>query len=215
MEPASLLTTSAGAPSPLPASPVDLAAAPGRVLGLVGAPGSGLTRLALTLVAEHPGPVAVLDVRGWLCPTSAWEAGIDPENLVVVRCGDRAAWPHVAASLVEGFPVVYAEVPPHLPDAVLRRLAALTRARRCALILRPVGGDVPSGVLHLRLESVGVAWEGVEQGHGALTRRRLVLRAGGKGARGVEQVVEMEDDGTHPLRVVPRLAAASPGLAAG
>ena len=52
-------------------------AEPGRVLGLVGPPGSGLTRLGLSLLADpaRRGPVAVVDVRGWLCPPAAGRPG--------------------------------------------------------------------------------------------------------------------------------------------
>ena len=212
---ASLLAGASSAPSPDPVAPFLIAAEPGRVLGLIGGPGTGLTRLALSLLAGHPGMVAVVDVRGWLCPVAAWEVGIAPDRLVVVRCPDRRDWPKVTASLVEGFPVVYAEVPAHPADADLRRLGALARARNAALILRPVSGDLPAGLLHLRLEAEAVRWEGVDRGHGALLRRRLILRASGKGALGIEQVVEVEDDGSHAVRVVSRLAAAPPGLAAG
>jgi hypothetical protein len=70
-------------------------------------------------------------------------------------------------------------------------------------------------MLHLRIEAAGVRWEGVDRGHGALLRRRITLRASGKGARGIEQVVEMEDDGSHAVHLVPGLAAAPSGLAAG
>jgi hypothetical protein len=186
------------------------------VLGLVGPPGYGLTRLGLALLTTHSrtGMVAVLDVRGWMCPLAAWEVGIDPERLVVVRCSEKRDWPRVAAALIEGFPMVYAEVPSHPRDADLRRLAALARARRSALMLRPMG-DIPSGVLHLRLEAAGVHWEGVDGGHGALLRRRLTLRVSGKGVGGIEQAVEVEDDGSHALRVVSRLAVAPAGRAAG
>ena len=217
MDRASLLVGAASAPSPDPVAPFTIAAEPGRVLGLVGQSGSGLTRLALTLLAESSttGMVAVVDVRGWLCPVAAWEAGIAPERLVVVRCPDRSAWLRVTAVLIEGFPAVYAEVPAGISDADLRRLAALSRARRSALVLRPVGGDLPTGVLHLRVEAGLVAWEGVDRGHGALLRRRLTLRASGKGARGIEQLVELEDDGAHPLHLVSGLAAAPSGQTAG
>ena len=217
MDRASLLTGASSAPIDDPVAPLSIAAEPGRVLGLVGHAGSGLTRLGLSLLtsASKRGMVAAVDVRGWLCPVAAWEVGIDPERLVIVRCQERRSWPRVTASLLEGFPVVYAEVPAHTADADLRRLGALARARRAALVLRPVSGDLPSGVLHLRVEATGVRWEGADRGHGALLRRRLILRASGKGARGIERVVEVEDDGTHPLRVVPGLAAAPAGLAAG
>jgi hypothetical protein len=194
-----------------------LEAEPGRVLGFVGSPGAGLTRLGLSLLAEPSlvGMVSVLDVRGWLCPVAAWEVGVDPQRLIVVRCPDRHTWPKVAAALVEGFPVVYAEVPAGIGDADLRRLGALTRARRSSLILHPVSGDLPIGLLHLRLESAGVRWEGVDRGHGALLQRRLTLRASGKGVQGIERTMEVVDDGTRPVRLVPRLAAAPAGHAVG
>ena len=215
MERASLLTGAARVPSFGSDAPLSITAEPGRVLGLVGPPGSGLTRLGLSLLAapSATGMVAVVDVRGWLCPIAAWEVGIEPERLVVVRCPDRRPWLQVTASLLEGFPAVLAEVPTGVRDPDLRRLAALSRARRSALVLRPVSGDLPAGVLHLRVESTGVHWEGVDRGHGALLRRRLTLRASGRGARGIEQVLEMEDDGSHAVRLVPGLAAAPAGLA--
>jgi hypothetical protein len=215
LERASLLSGALSAPRDRVVAPLTIAPEPGRVLGLIGGPGTGLTRLALSLLGSGTGMVAVVDVRGWLCPVAAWEAGIAPERLVVVRCPERRDWARVTASLIEGFPRVYAEVPPHPGDADLRRLGALARARNSALLLRPLTGDLPTGVLHLRLEAEGVRWEGVDRGHGALMRRRLTLRASGKGAQGIEQFWEVEDDGAHALRVVPRLAAAPSGLAAG
>jgi len=58
--------------------------APGRVVGLVGHPGLGLTRVGLAMLVKNAGksPIAYLDVRGWLCPVAAWELGVDPEQLV-------------------------------------------------------------------------------------------------------------------------------------
>lgn len=204
-------------PSLDPVAPLSIAAQPGRVLGLVGPPGSGLTRLGLSLLIEPAatGMVALLDVRHWFCPLAAWEVGIDPGRLVVVRCPDRVTWPRVTAALIEGFPAVYAEVPKGVGEARLRRLGALARARRSALILRPLSGDLPSGVLYLRLEASEVHWQGADAGHGLLTLRSLVLRASGKGAQGIERMVEVMDDGSHPVRVVPRLAAAPAGRAVG
>ncbi|MDH3606912.1 MAG: hypothetical protein OER12_07940, partial [Acidimicrobiia bacterium] len=45
----------------------------GKVIGLVGAPGSGLTRLGFGLLRDQPGWVACIDVRGWLNPTVLWD----------------------------------------------------------------------------------------------------------------------------------------------
>jgi hypothetical protein len=205
LERAVLTSGALSAPSSDGVAPLVIAAEPGRVLGLIGAPGFGLTRLGLSLLAgpARTGMVAVVDVRGWLCPVAAWEAGIPPDRLVVVRCADRRSWSMVTASLVEGFSAVYAEVPARLTDSDLRRLAALARARHSALILRPVSGDLPGGILHLRIEADEVRWEGVDRGHGALLRRRLTLRASGKGARGMEQVVEVDDGGVHLVSANP------------
>jgi hypothetical protein len=195
--------------------PVDLGAAPGRVLGLVGPPGSGLTRLGLAMLAHRPGMVAVVDVRGWLNPAAAWEVGADPERLVVVRCPDRGRWARVTAALLEGLRAVYAEVPVGIDESLLRRLGALARARRAALLLRPLRGDLPSGLAHLRLRSSRVVWGGARQGHGRLAARRLVLQAAGRAMQGIEQSLEVEDDGSDTLRLVSGLAAAAAGRAVG
>jgi hypothetical protein len=192
-----------------------LAAAPGRVMGLEGPPGYGVTRLGLSMLSAHPGTVAVVDVRGWLSPLAAAEAGVRLEGLVVVRCPDKSRWAQVTAALLEGLGAVYAEVPVGINDQLLRRLGALARARRAALLLRPLRGALPSGLAHLRLQGEAVEWEGTGVGHGRLGRRRLLLRAGGKGVGGVERRIEVEDDGTDAVRVVPGLAAAPPRRAAG
>jgi len=197
--------------------PVSLGAEPGRVVGLVGPPGFGLTRLGLFMLAEASirGEVAAVDVRGWLAPAAAWEAGVAADRFVVVRCSDRGLWPKVTAALMEGLGAVYAEVPPGVDEAVLRRLGALARSRRAALLLRPLRGGLPSGLAHLHLHAEAVAWTGVERGYGRLGQRRITLRAGGRAARGIDRVIEVEDDGTHALRVVSGLAAAPAGRAAG
>jgi len=195
----------------------DLLPEPGRIIGLVGPAGSGLTSIGISLLAEATSeePVAVLDVRGWFCPSLAWDAGIAPERLVVVRCADPSVWPKLAATLIEGFPAVYAEVPRRIPDQVLRRLGALARSRRSRAVLRAMEGDLPTGLLHLRVEGVAVRWEGAEAGHGRLQRRAVTVKASGKGVRGVERFLEVEGDGADTLRLVPRLAVAPAGRATG
>ncbi len=191
--------------------------APGRVLGLVGSPGLGLTRLGLTLLADpaHGAAVAFVDVRGWLSPLAAWEAGIPPEHLVVVRCSERDSWGRVTAALLEGLAAVYAEVPAGVGGGVLRRLGALARARRAMLILRPLSGSLPSGLAQLKLVAEGVRWEGADSGHGRIVRRLLTLRAAGKEVGGIERLYEVEDEGTDVVRVVSQLAATEAGRAVG
>ena len=177
---------------------------PGRITELVGVPGTGLTRLGLELLAPHSrtAPVVVLDTRGWISPEAAWETGVIADRLVVVRCHDPVLWPKVTAALLEGVRAMYAEVPARIKEQDLRRLAALARARRVAVAMRSMGDGLPGGVAYLRLRAIGVTWEGADQGHGRLTRRRLVLEATGKGAAGVARRFEVEDEGSNAVRVV-------------
>lgn len=200
---------------PLETEPMRLELKAGKVIGLVGTPGFGLTRLGLTLLRDQPGWVACVDVRGWLSPTALWEAGVSAERTAIVRCPDSRLWPQVVAALVEGMQAVYAEVPDGVAAPMLRRLGALARARATPIVLRPVSGDVPAGLAHLRLEAHGVEWAGTRQGRGRLQTRRFALAASGKGVGGIRHMIEVEDDGTDTLRVVPRLAAAVPERAAG
>ena len=202
-------------PSSVPSDLLSLQ--PGRSVGLIGSPGFGLTRLGLTMLAGHAtrGPVAYLDVRGWLCPPAAWEAGIPPERLAVVRCEDPIRWGRVASTLLEGVRALYAEVPRGIKETQLRKLSALARSRRTPLVLRPLRGDLPSGIAFLRLVAREIIWEGTEDGHGRLARRRLLLEASGKAVRGMTQIVEVEDNGTNALHLVSRLATPSSGRAVG
>ncbi|MDJ0953948.1 MAG: hypothetical protein QNJ81_09725 [Acidimicrobiia bacterium] len=199
-------------------APVDLLSLqPGRVTGLIGHPGFGLTRLGLTMLAsrEQLGTVAYLDVRGWLSPPAAWEAGVSPERLVVVRCDDPVRWARVASHLLEGVSAVYAEIPTRIKPAQLHKLTALARNRKTPLVLRPLQGDLPNGMAHLRLEARRVIWEGTDRGHGRLQHRKLVFAASGKAMRGMTRLIEVEDDGTNAMRLVPGLAVASSGRATG
>lgn len=184
--------------------------AAGQVAGLVGPPGSGLTRLGLSMLASHAsaGLVAALDVRGWLSPQAVWELGIAPDRLVVVRCDDPVRWGRVAATLIDGVAGLFAEVPRGVKDAQLRTLGALARSRKTPLLLRPVRRDLPGGVTHLRVDASGIMWEGTEDGHGRLTSRRVELVASGKATRGMATRVEWEDDGTNTVHLVSRLAVA-------
>ena len=190
---------------------------PGLITELIGVPGAGLTRLGLGLLAEHSrrGPVVAIDTRGWLSPEAAWETGVISERLLVVRCDDPILWPKVTAALLEGVQAMYAEVPGRVREQDLRRLAALARARRVAVAMRPMGNGLPAGLAYLRLRAIGVTWEGANRGHGRLTRRRLVLEATGKGASGMTRRFEVEDEGTDVVRVVSDVVVDQARRAAG
>lgn len=190
---------------------------PGKVTELFGVTGTGLTRLGLGLLASHSrlAPVVALDVRGWISPEAAWEAGVEPVNLVIVRCDHSTLWPKVAAALLEGVRAMYAEVPEGVRDQDLRRLGALARARRAAVAFRPLGAGLPGGVAHLRLRGLGITWEGTDNGHGRLQRRRLMLEASGRGVAGVTRRFEVDDEGKDSVRLVSDVVVDQAGRAAG
>jgi len=197
--------------APFEASPADeqMHLAPGQIAGLSGLPGSGLTRVGISLLVPHAavGLVAYIDVRGWANPAAAWEMGIGPDRLVVIRTSEIVSWGRVVATLLAGVKGVYAEVPGGVKDASLRMLAAKARQHQTPLVLRPLHGELPSGLAHLRLRARDVRWEGTEDGHGHLTRRASLLDASGKAIRGMERTIEVHDDGTNDLRVVSRVGA--------
>lgn len=186
-----------------------LALQPGRIITLEGPTGLGLTRIGLSMLVEpsQHAPVVMVDVRGWLSPVAAWEVGVRPDRLVVVRCDDITQWPGVVAALLEGVKAVYAEVPKGIQESVLRRLAALVRSRDAAMVVRPMSGRLAPGVAYMRMRAERVVWSGAVDGHGRLGERRMVIERSGKGAGGRTQYMEVEDDGSHTVRVVSRLAA--------
>ena len=136
-----------------------LALHPGCIISLEGPTGLGLTRVGLSMIAEasQHAPVVVVDVRGWICPLAAWETGVRSDRLAIVRCGDVIQWPGALAALLEGVKAIYAEVPVGVPGGVLRRLSALARSRNAGLVLRPLKGQLPSGVAYLRVRAEKVS----------------------------------------------------------
>lgn len=190
---------------------------PGQVAALEGPPGYGLTRVGLAELAHHArlGPVAYLDVRGWMSPLAAWEVGVPRERLVVVRCDDIVRWGRVAAALLDGVRALYAEVPGGVKDAALRKLGALARTRRTPLLLRPLRREVPQGIAHLRLQAREITWKGTEAGHGFLLGRTATYATSGKAVHGIPGTYELEDDGTDALRLVPGVGTAGSGRATG
>jgi hypothetical protein len=171
---------------------------PGKVVGLEGPAGWGLTRLGLSLLAapSQVGTVVAVDVRGWLSPMAAWEEGVLAHRLVLVRSPHRRLWSQVIAALLEGVAAVYAEVPVGIGEAELRRLAALARARRAGLALRPLRGPLPAGIIHSRIKGMGVEWHGPGQGHGRLRSRVLTVELAGKSIP--PQTLELSDGPEEP-----------------
>jgi hypothetical protein len=183
---------------------------------LSGEPGLGMTRLGLVMLSGYTGgTVAYLDVRGWLSPVAAWEAGIEPDRLVIARCGEVVQWGRAAAALLDGATAVLAEVPVGAKETSIRKLAALARNRGTPLLLHPIGSGVPAGVAHLTLIAHETAWSGAGDGHGRIEQRKIRITASGKAMKGMTRTIEMEDDGSNALRVVSGVAAAKTRSATG
>lgn len=199
----------------LPVDETGFRVEPGRIVGLLGALGSGMTRVGLSLLAEpaQVAPVVVVDHRGWFSPLAAWEVGIDPESLYIVRT-ETTHWTQVMATLLGGVRAVYADVPATVADRDYRRLAGIARRERTAVVLRSER-HLPSGIAHWRVTADDIVWEGSARGHGRIERRTLSVTVGGKAVAGIERQWEVEDDGTNPVRVVAGLATSQARRAAG
>jgi hypothetical protein len=157
---------------------------PGSVVGL------GAASLGLALVAgvsRHGGE----DGTGGWCGVvgvpdfgvaAAAGMGAAPERLLLVDDpGDR--WPDVVAALAEAVELILLRPPERPGAAAVRRLSALARKHGCVLTLTgPFAGDWPGTRLRLRLDEA--AWDGLGDGHGRLTGRRVQITAEGRDAPG-------------------------------
>ena len=189
---------------------------PGQVAVLSGEPGLGMTRLGLVMLSGYTdGTVAYLDVRGWLSPIAAWEAGIEPDRLVIARCREVVRWGRATAALLDGATAVMAEVPTGAKDASIRKLASLARNRGTPLLLRPIDRGIPAGIAHLMLEAREITWTGTVEGHGRIEQRKTRIIASGKAMKGMTRTIEMEDDGSNALRVVSGVGATETRSATG
>ncbi|MGI5208797.1 hypothetical protein ACQEU6_45430 [Spirillospora sp. CA-108201] len=160
---------------------------PGSVVGLDG-PGAASLGLALAAgVSRHGGEdgaggwCGVVGLPGFGVAAAAG-MGAAPERLLLVdEPGDR--WPDVVAALAEAVELVLL-CPPERPGAAaVRRLSALARKHGCVLTLTGAfARDWPGTRLRLRAEDP--VWEGLAEGHGRLTGRRVQVVAEGRDAPG-------------------------------
>ncbi|MFG2243650.1 hypothetical protein [Spirillospora sp. NPDC048823] len=142
--------------------------------------------------------------------------GAAPERLLLVDDpGDR--WPDVVAALCEAVDLVLL-CPPERPGAAaVRRLSALARKHGCVLTLTGAfARDWPGTRLRLRLDDVD--WEGLADGHGRLTGRRVQIVAEGRDAPGPgrrarvwlpapDGTVQPDETVRPPLELVPEPVA--------
>lgn len=146
----------------------------GSVVVLDGPPGRGTTSLALQLIAAATASgewSAFVDLDGTLGGVAAAGAGTSLDRMAVVRGVSADQWAAVAAALIDGVPVVAAEVPSRLRHSEARRLVARVRERDAVLLA--VGRWPVEAATTLRAE--GGPWSGLGRGEGLLAGRDLTV----------------------------------------
>ncbi|MDF8263154.1 hypothetical protein [Luteipulveratus flavus] len=140
---------------------------PGVVYSLVGS-----VSIALALLAgpsQHGawcGVVGLPDLG--VEAAAAW--GVDLDRLVLVPAPEPPQWVSTVAALAEVAGVVVAASPGRLSGGEVQRLTARLRTRRTSLV---VIGPWERPAATVRATTVG--WDGLAQGHGALTRQHVRL----------------------------------------
>jgi hypothetical protein len=188
----------------------------GTTIGVAADAGSsGATSLALALA------VAASSAGSWMAAVglrslglvAADELGIALERLVLVAAPERDAWGSVVAALVDGFDIlVVAPGRNGVKQADARRLVARARERGTVLIALGAGWPLAPDVT-LRVGSAH--WVGIDDGHGHLQARRVVITRGGRGEAGRPLTVELwlpDEDGL--VTPVERSAEQQPAPAA-
>ncbi len=138
--------------------------------------GSASLLLALLAGASRAGAWAAVVGVPTLGMVAAAEAGVVLERLALVpRPGTDLAG--VTAALADGMDLVAVGRPDRLHVTEVRRLVA--RARQRGTVLVGFGGW-PGAELRLSVQSP--AWQGLGQGSGRLTARRVTVRLDGRGS---------------------------------
>lgn len=143
-------------------------------------PGGGGCSLMLALLAEASvaGSWCVLVGAPGLGLTAAAEAGIELSRFALVPA-PGPAWARAVGALVDGFDLVAVRPPVDLAATDARALTA--RARHHGAVLLSLG---PWPGAEVRLVPVRSRWEGLGDGYGRLSARRMQIQAAGRGTAG-------------------------------
>lgn len=139
---------------------------------------AGGTSLLLALLSEASRQgswCAVVGVPS-LGAIAAAESGIALDRLALVP-DPGPEWPTVVAALIDGVDLIVLAVPGGVSASIASRLVA--RARQRGSVLVPYGDWSGADVTLRVLEG---HWEGLDEGHGRLRRRRVRVLARGRGA---------------------------------
>lgn len=160
----------------------------------------GTTSLALAVAAASSRTGSWVAVAGVpdLGLAALEGCGMDPGHVLVVPSLPSAVWARALAVLVAAVDVVVLGPPSvgssggswnrssgrssvgSVPPRVGRRLA--TAARERGAVVLTAGWEVPGFDPAVRLEVVASCWEGMEEGHGHLTARRVEVARSGRAA---------------------------------
>jgi len=151
--------------------------------------GPGATSLALALAAgpSAAGSWTALVGVPFVGLTAAGEAGVALNRLFVVRPPTPKSWSGVVAALIGSVDVIVIDGRHRCGSRDLRRLTARLRERGSVLVRVGSGSKSPSsgrsGVgADVRMRVVATEWEGLGDGHGALHRRLVEVKADGRGS---------------------------------
>ncbi len=172
----------------LPVLPVLEALLPGAAIrrgSTVEVQGPGATSLALALAAgpSAAGSWTALVGMPSVGLMAAGEAGLALNRLFVVGPPTPGSWASIVAALIGSVDVIVAAGGRRCGDGDLRRLTARLRERGSVLVRVGASGSASRSVgADVRLQVVASEWEGLGDGHGILRRRRVEVRADGRGA---------------------------------
>ncbi|AXK45104.1 hypothetical protein [Brachybacterium saurashtrense] len=170
--------------------------------------GAASTSLLLALAVAAAGEDSWCAIAGMpdLGLRSAMDAGLDPCRLALAPAEGEQR-PQVLSALADGVGVLVLGPDLDLAPALWRSL--LGRARTADTL---VLAAAPPGRADLTLRAVGRGWTGLGQGSGRLRRRRLEIRAEGRGIAGHRTVEVLLPQVDGLLAAAPAGAAARPAM---
>lgn len=152
---------------------------------------AGSTSLTLAVVAEASKRGSWCAALGMpeLGATAAAERGIELARFPLIPTPGKR-WSAVAAALFDGFDLVMIGLDAPVAPSVVRQIEARVRKRGMVAVLSVLTTTVWPHA-ELVIEPVRASCEGLGNGYGTLTRRRLTVMSRGRGVAGRPRQVEI------------------------
>ncbi|MDH3681875.1 MAG: hypothetical protein OEV40_18205 [Acidimicrobiia bacterium] len=147
----------------------------------VGFEGAGSTSVALTLAAAALGNDRWMAVVGMeeLGLLAASELGVRLDRLLLIETTAAAQLAPITAALVEAVDIIALNPRKRVGPRDARRLTARARERGTVLFHLDGGRTWPEA-MHVHITAEPEGWEGLGEGHGHLTQRRLSVATTGR-----------------------------------